>query len=285
MADGVRPGRAQPLLHRRAADGAGALRRGARRSQARARLRHADRSAIRARRRLGGDRSRAPLSRTVRPGRGGAHPRSPGVSALEFSVHRPWLASALGHSYALAGRVSKGLSMLQGAVDEAERLGNVGGHAWRLAALGEALLLAGRPEEADKRADQALRQSRQRGERGHEAWALRLQAETAASGNLPRAMSLASGIRRRSPWRGGSRCARSKLDVTSAWPPFITQRAGERRRGWPGSVRSKCFAAWAWNSGSPRPRRSESSLAKATVPRTSSAHAFASPPAPRLPCA
>jgi tetratricopeptide (TPR) repeat protein len=70
---------------------------------------------------------------------------------------------------------------LRGAVDEAERLGNVSGHAWRLASLGEALLLAGQLDEAATIADQALAQSRQRGERGHEAWALRLQAEVAAS--------------------------------------------------------------------------------------------------------
>jgi hypothetical protein len=38
-------------------------------------------------------------------------------------------------------------------VEEAERVGNVGGHAWRLAALGEALLLAGRPDEAAVQAD------------------------------------------------------------------------------------------------------------------------------------
>jgi tetratricopeptide (TPR) repeat protein len=102
----------------------------------------------------------------------------------EFSVHRPWLAAALGHTYALAGRVGKGLSILRRAVDDAERLGNVGGHAWRLAALGEALLRAGRADEAAMRANQSLEQSRQRGERGHEAWALRLQGEVAASQRL-----------------------------------------------------------------------------------------------------
>jgi len=99
----------------------------------------------------------------------------------EFSVHRPWPAAALGHTYALAGRASKGLSILQAAVDEAERLGNVSGQASRVASLGEALLLAGWPDEAATKADQALEQSRRRGERGHEAWALRLQGEVAAA--------------------------------------------------------------------------------------------------------
>jgi len=99
----------------------------------------------------------------------------------EFSVHRPWLAACLGYTYALAGRVLKGLSILRAAVEDAERVGNVSGQAWRLTSLGEALLLAERPDEAATRADQALEQSRQRGERGHEAWALRLQAEVAAS--------------------------------------------------------------------------------------------------------
>jgi len=120
---------------------------------------------------------------------GSARPLRPSPRGLtvcrrwEFSVHRPWLAAALGYTYALAGRASKGLSILRGAVDEAERLGNVSGHAWRLASLGEALLLAGQLDEAATIADQALAQSRQRGERGHEAWALRLQAEVAASRN------------------------------------------------------------------------------------------------------
>src|SRR5499433_3615291 len=99
----------------------------------------------------------------------------------EFSVHRPWLAAALGHTYALAGRPSKGLSILRGAVNEAEGLGNVSGLAWRLASLGEALLLAGQLDEAATVADRALEQSRQRGERGHEAWALRLQADVTTS--------------------------------------------------------------------------------------------------------
>ena len=104
----------------------------------------------------------------------------------EFSVHRPWLVAALGYTYALAGRVSKGLSMLQRAVDEAERLGNVTGQTWRLTWLGEALLLAGRLDEAASTGSQALEQSRQRGERGYEAWALRLQAEVAASSKAAR---------------------------------------------------------------------------------------------------
>jgi tetratricopeptide (TPR) repeat protein len=85
------------------------------------------------------------------------------------------------HTYALAGRASKGSSILQEAVDEAERLGNVSGQASRLASLGEALLLGGRPDEAATKADQALAQSRRRGERGHEAWTLRLQGEAAAA--------------------------------------------------------------------------------------------------------
>src|SRR5262249_26040491 len=97
-----------------------------------------------------------------------------------FSVHRPWLAAALGHTYALAGRPSKGLSILRGALKEGERLGNVNGHASRLTSLGEALLLGGDIVEAATRADQALEQARRRGERGNEAWALRLQAEVAA---------------------------------------------------------------------------------------------------------
>ena len=106
----------------------------------------------------------------------------------EFSVHRPWLAAALGYAYALAGRVTKGLSILRDAVDEADRLGNVTGHAWRLDRAGRGA--------APGRAS--------RGGRRHSESSPRAVAE--ARGARPRSVGVAPA-RRRS--RGGP-CVRAR---------------------------------------------------------------------------
>ena len=135
-------------------------------AQPRAGLRDAHRSPVRAR----GLVSPRSAARTCCGG-GSARPRPrccaasrcAGAGSSRSTV--PWLAAALGYAYALAGRVSKGLSILRGAVDEADRLGNVSwtgmaaDRARRGAAAGRASRRGGGHGESSARAVAAARAS------------------------------------------------------------------------------------------------------------------------------
>jgi tetratricopeptide (TPR) repeat protein len=86
----------------------------------------------------------------------------------------------LGYGYALSGRLAEGLPLLEGAVQQQERIKQMTGHALRLASLGEAYLLNGQRGEALTLASRALALAREQKERGNEAYALRLVAVAAA---------------------------------------------------------------------------------------------------------
>jgi len=92
----------------------------------------------------------------------------------------PGTASALGCAYALAGRVTEALPLLEQAEQRGAAMGTMGGQALRVGYLSEAYLLAGRREEAVQLAGRALDLARAHKERGHQAWALRLLGEIAA---------------------------------------------------------------------------------------------------------
>jgi tetratricopeptide (TPR) repeat protein len=96
----------------------------------------------------------------------------------------PWVASALGYAYALAGRLDEALPPLEQAVERAGSVSILGRLAIQVAWLGEAYLLGGRLDDAARSAHRALDLSREHKERGHEAWALRLLAEIAARRGL-----------------------------------------------------------------------------------------------------
>jgi tetratricopeptide (TPR) repeat protein len=104
---------------------------------------------------------------------------------LNFRLWFSETASALGCAYALAGRVTEALPLLEEAEQTGAALGTTGGHALRVGYLGEAYLLAGRMQEAVQLAGRALALSRTHKERGHEAWALRLLGEIAAHQDPP----------------------------------------------------------------------------------------------------
>ncbi len=104
--------------------------------------------------------------------RGVALCRSAGIPAMF-----PFMATALGHAYALSGRIAEAVPLLEQAVEWAAGSGMTGGQALRLAQLGEGLLLAGRVDDAVVAAERALALAREHKERGHEAWALRLLGE------------------------------------------------------------------------------------------------------------
>jgi class 3 adenylate cyclase/tetratricopeptide (TPR) repeat protein len=103
------------------------------------------------------------------------------------AIHRQWSfrrsfsgsAALLGHLYALGGRVSEGVDLLEEAVREGDTFEAMWLRCPRLTFLGEAYLLAGRVEQAKETIDFVLSLARDRGERGFEAWTVRLEGEAA----------------------------------------------------------------------------------------------------------
>jgi class 3 adenylate cyclase/tetratricopeptide (TPR) repeat protein len=115
------------------------------------------------------------------------------------AIHRQWSfrrsfsagAALLGHLYALSGRLSEGVDLLEEAVREGDTFEATWLRSPRLVFLGEAYLLAGRLEQAKETANLVRSLTRDRGERGFEAWTLRLEAEVAkASGRFEDAYAL-----------------------------------------------------------------------------------------------
>jgi tetratricopeptide (TPR) repeat protein len=98
-----------------------------------------------------------------------------GLTLCHASGDRSWwqnMATALGAAYTLQGRLAEGHALLEEAISESLRTGELQGHAARLAPLSEVCRLAGRSEEAWQHACQALDLARQQQERGNEALAL-----------------------------------------------------------------------------------------------------------------
>jgi tetratricopeptide (TPR) repeat protein len=87
-------------------------------------------------------------------------------------------ASALGHAYALAGRLAEGTPLLERAVQQPAATGT-DYHSFFMSRLSEAYLLEGRWREASAVAERALTLSRQCSEHGNEAWILRVLGEIA----------------------------------------------------------------------------------------------------------
>jgi class 3 adenylate cyclase/tetratricopeptide (TPR) repeat protein len=97
----------------------------------------------------------------------------------------PWGASTLGYTYALVGRFSEGIPLLEHAVERATSMTMMVEQSLRLAWLGKAHLLAGRTQDAVSLARRALDLARVHGERGYEAYALRLFGEIDARSDPP----------------------------------------------------------------------------------------------------
>jgi tetratricopeptide (TPR) repeat protein len=88
------------------------------------------------------------------------------------------MAAQLGYTYALSGRMSEALPLLEQAIVQAPAKRSVY-HARLLGYLSEAYLLDGRPEDALPLAVSALELARARKERGFQAYALHLVGEIA----------------------------------------------------------------------------------------------------------
>jgi tetratricopeptide (TPR) repeat protein len=97
-----------------------------------------------------------------------------GLALCRATSHRNWLsriAAGLGSATALQGRLAEGRALLEEAISESSRTGELQGQADRVAWLSEVCRLAGRGEEAWQHARQALDLARQQKERGGEAHA------------------------------------------------------------------------------------------------------------------
>ena len=100
------------------------------------------------------------------------------------SVGDPNLLSGLGYAYALSGRFSEGLPLLEEAVQREVSINAMGlGLAVRMNRLAEAYLRAGRADEALRRARSAVELAQKHQERANEALALRVLAEIEALGD------------------------------------------------------------------------------------------------------
>ncbi len=95
------------------------------------------------------------------------------------------VASLLGASYAVSGRISDGIALLENAVERDVALGIGADHSLHLVRLGEAYLQVGRAEDATRLSLRAQELSEARRERGVRAWALRLQGDIAMHEDRP----------------------------------------------------------------------------------------------------
>jgi tetratricopeptide (TPR) repeat protein len=92
----------------------------------------------------------------------------------------PLCRSFLGSAYALSGRLTEAIPLLEDGVDLLVPMRQRLYFSLVLTRLGEGYLLAGRKDDAFQVAGRALDVARQQKERGHQAWALRLLGEIAA---------------------------------------------------------------------------------------------------------
>ena len=95
----------------------------------------------------------------------------------DFPTLSPITAGWLGALYALSGRITDGLPLLEEGQRAHESFQTL-----IVGQMGEACLAAGRDDDALTFADRALGLARERGQRGYEAWILRLLGEMTARG-------------------------------------------------------------------------------------------------------
>jgi tetratricopeptide (TPR) repeat protein len=102
----------------------------------------------------------------------------------EFPLLFPWIAAQLGYAYALSGRVTAALPLLEQAVQQVTALRSSSHPRW-VAWLSEAYLLAGRWEDASHIAERTCELSRRHKGQGHQAYALWLLGAIAARRDPP----------------------------------------------------------------------------------------------------
>jgi class 3 adenylate cyclase/tetratricopeptide (TPR) repeat protein len=112
------------------------------------------------------------------------------ISLLErgFELSRLWsirillpsVAADLGSAYALSGRVTEALPLLEQACAQHDAIRKTAGLSFRLRSLSQAYLLAERLDDAAEHAERALLLSREYDERGIQAYTLRVLGQIAA---------------------------------------------------------------------------------------------------------
>src|SRR5262249_40214943 len=100
--------------------------------------------------------------------------------SLNLGVMLPLFASVLGSTYALSGRLSEAVPLLEEAVTQAAAMKRMGGQSILVVRLGDGCLLAGAVDYANQLAERAVQLSRTHQERGYEAYALHLLGKVAA---------------------------------------------------------------------------------------------------------
>lgn len=110
----------------------------------------------------------------------------PGLALLRASgSDAPNMLSALGHAYALSGRLDQALPLLEESVRIESAISAMGlGHAVRLSRLAQAYLWFGRPDQAVEHARGALDLARKHKERANEAIALQVLAEIVTAAEI-----------------------------------------------------------------------------------------------------
>jgi class 3 adenylate cyclase/tetratricopeptide (TPR) repeat protein len=95
------------------------------------------------------------------------------------------VACDLGQAYALSGRVSEGVALLEEAATQSAAMRLMPTHAWNVTMLAEAYLLAGRREDAARDVQRGLAMARAHKQRWLEAEGLRILGEILASAERP----------------------------------------------------------------------------------------------------
>jgi tetratricopeptide (TPR) repeat protein len=172
------------------------------------------------------------LPRILRGDHAGASPVFERGLAIARGMHIPmWFptfAGGLGYAYALSGRVTEGLALIEEALSVGERAVRIG-HGIRQSYLSEASLLAGRPSEAIAAAQRGLAWTRARHERSGEAKNLRALAEAWAQ-STPPDFALANQLCQEAAAQAGQLgmrplLARCHLDLGK-----LARRTGQRER-------------------------------------------------------
>ena len=106
------------------------------------------------------------------------------VESRQIALNRPGVMSLLGYAYALSGRASEGLPLLELAVEQAAAMRR-SGRAMMVSRLAETYLMTGRSAAALVSARHALELAREQKERGNEGWTVRLLGEIFARQEVP----------------------------------------------------------------------------------------------------
>src|SRR5262249_8020512 len=91
--------------------------------------------------------------------------------AGNIAIFFPLTAGSLGYAYALAGRPTEAISLLEQSAERLTEMHIVMNHSIILCWLSEACLLAGHIEKANACGELALNLARENKEKGHYAWA------------------------------------------------------------------------------------------------------------------